>query len=105
MIIEATQRFVAPGSKPLAFLQKHPEVIAQLIHYPAVVTSLSKLPLTMLPVDWEAIAASVSISREQKLLTNDAIIVAVMQHHQLRHLITNDDDFDSVPGLTVRKPR
>lgn len=38
-------------------------------------------------------------------LTNDAMIVALMRRHQLSHLITNDDDFDAVPGLTIWKPR
>ena len=45
------------------------------------------------------------ISVEYGLLTNDAMIVALMQRHRLSHLITNDDDFDAVPGLTVWKPR
>ena len=30
------------------------------------------------------------------LLTNDALIVALMQRHRLNHLASNDDDFDRV---------
>lgn len=45
------------------------------------------------------------ISIQDRLLTNDAMIVALMQRHELTHLVTNDDDFDHVPGLTVWKPR
>jgi predicted nucleic acid-binding protein len=39
------------------------------------------------------------------LLTNDSLIVAQMYRHQLTHLVTNDDDFDRVPGLAIWKPR
>jgi predicted nucleic acid-binding protein len=105
MIIEATRRFVPPGAKALAFLQKHPDVISQLSHYPAAAEGLARLPLRLLTVDWEAIRASAAISIQHRLLTNDALIVALMQRHGLAHLVTNDDDFDSVPGITVWKPR
>ena len=105
MVIEATRRFVPPGAKALAFLQKHPDVIGLLTHYPAAAEGLARLPLRLLTVDWEAILAGVRISVQHCLLTNDALIVALMQRHGLTHLATNDDDFDSVPGITVWKPR
>ena len=31
--------------------------------------------------------------------------VALMRRHELTHLVTNDDDFDRVAGLTIWKPR
>jgi predicted nucleic acid-binding protein len=105
MIIEVTRRFVRPGAKALAFLQKHPDVIGQLSHYPAAAEGLAKLPLRLLTVDWETILASARTSLQHSLLTNDALIVALMQRHGLTHLVTNDDDFDSVPGITLWKPR
>lgn len=105
MVIEITRRFVPPGAKALTFLQNHPEVISQLSHFPAAVEGLAKLPLRLLPVDWEAIRAGMQISIQHRLLTNDAMIVALMQRHGLTHLISNDDDFDQIPGLTVWKPR
>jgi len=105
MVIEAAHRFVPSGAKVLAYLQKHPEIIGQLPHYPAAAKGLSNLPLQLLPIDWEVIRAGVQISVQHRLLTNDALIVALMQRHQLVHLITNDDDFDRVPGLTIWKPR
>lgn len=105
MVIEVTRRFVPPGGKALTFLQNHPEVIGQLTHYPAAVEGLTRLPLQLLPADWDAIRAGMRISVQQGLLTNDAMIVALMQRHQLTHLVTNDDDFDRVPGLRVWKPR
>lgn len=105
MTVEIAHRFVAPGAKVLPFLQKHPEVIAKLSHYPRAVEGLARLPLQLLAVDWETIKAGVQTSIQHDLLTNDAIIVALMRRHELTHLVTNDDDFDRVSGLTVWKPR
>jgi len=105
MVIEATRRFVPSGAKSLSFLQNHPEVISQLSHYPAAVEALANLPLQLLPVDWDILRASVQISVQDQLLTNDAMIVALMRRHGLTHLVTNDDDFDHIPGLRIWKPR
>lgn len=43
-------------------------------------------------------------SRQFGLLTNDAITVAIMQHHGLTHLASHDGDFDRVPGITRYAP-
>jgi predicted nucleic acid-binding protein len=37
-------------------------------------------------------------------LTDDALVVAVMQHHHLTVLASLDDDFDRVPGLMRYAP-
>jgi uncharacterized protein len=105
MTIEAVQRFVPSGARVLTYLQNHPEIIGRLSHYLAAAESLGKLPLRLLPIDWEVIRAGARLSVEHNLLTNDAIIVALMRRHQLTHLVTNDDDFDRLPGLRVWKPR
>ena len=47
-------------------------------------------------------------SKEEKLtfgfLTNDAINLAVIKRHHLRHVATNDPDFERVGALKVWKP-
>jgi predicted nucleic acid-binding protein len=45
------------------------------------------------------------LSRQHGLLTNDAVILALMRRHGLTNLVTNDDDLDAIPGLTIWKPR
>lgn len=105
MIVEASSRFVPAGTKPLTFLQNHPQLIAQLSHHATAAEALARLPLQLLPVDWDVIRAASRFSKQHGLLTNDATIVALMQRHQLIHLATNDDDFDRVPDLKAWKPR
>jgi hypothetical protein len=45
-----------------------------------------------------------AISRQFGLLTNDAIIIAVMESHGLTNLASSDPDFDRVPGITRYSP-
>ena len=44
------------------------------------------------------------ISQQTGLLSNDALIVAVMQANGLTNLASNDGDFDRVSGLTRYGP-
>jgi predicted nucleic acid-binding protein len=48
--------------------------------------------------------AGAAISQQTGLLTNDALVVAVMQHHGLANLASNDADFDRVPWITRYSP-
>jgi predicted nucleic acid-binding protein len=61
--------------------------------------------LVLLPADAALIVEAATLSGQFGLLTNDALIVALMRRHGLTNLVTNDDDFDAIPGLTVWKPR
>jgi predicted nucleic acid-binding protein len=89
----------------IGYLGKHPEVISRLVEYPKTIERLSVVPMTTLPTDPQLLGAATRIAVQHRLLTNDAMIVALMQRHQLAHLVTNDNDFDGVPGITVWKPR
>ena len=44
------------------------------------------------------------VRQEYGLLTNDSLIVAVMQRHRLRHLATHDRDFARLPILHIWQP-
>jgi predicted nucleic acid-binding protein len=89
----------------VGWLKGHPKHIQSLTGLAQAATMLGALPLNVLPTDTAMLMSAAAISQAHGLLTNDAIIVAAMQHHGIVHLATNDDDFDQVPGLTVWKPR
>jgi predicted nucleic acid-binding protein len=89
----------------VGYLGKHPDLITRPVEYPLAMDRLSAVPMDILPVDGELLRSAARFAIQLHLLTNDAMIVALMNRHQLTHRITNDDDFDSVPGLTVWKPR
>src|SRR6266566_2285966 len=50
------------------------------------------------------LARGADLSAQHRLLTNDALTLAVMEKRGVTALATNDDDFDTVEGITVYKP-
>jgi predicted nucleic acid-binding protein len=62
----------------------------------------SKLQILTIPPDLLQIAAD--LCQQIGLLTNDGLLVAVMQANGLTRLASNDADFDRVPGLTRYAP-
>ena len=49
-------------------------------------------------------ARGADLSAQKRLLTNDALTLAVMEKLGVTALATNDDDFAAVAGITVYKP-
>jgi predicted nucleic acid-binding protein len=80
-------------------------MLAQLTGVVEVSRRVLALNLVVLPTEAMLLAEAIALSARHFLLTNDALIVAVMQRHGLVHLVTNDDDFDRVGGPTIWKPR
>ncbi len=105
MISEVAQLTGRDRAGLIGYLNHHPEIIARLVEYPVAMERLSIVPMNVLPVDASLLREAMRLGVQHRLLTNDALIVAMMQRHGLTHLATNDDDFDPVPGLTVWKPR
>ena len=104
MLAEVAAGFPA-ATRPLRYVQKHPHVIGQLLVFPHAAGKLAKIGLTLLPVtlaDWDS-AAKLAVAHS--LFTNDACIVALMQAHEIKRLVTNDQDFLDVPGIIIHKPR
>jgi predicted nucleic acid-binding protein len=67
----------------------------------ATVRSL-RLPVEVITLD--LLAHGAELSAQKRLLTNDALTLAVMEKLGVTALATNDDDFDDVEEMTVYKP-
>jgi predicted nucleic acid-binding protein len=103
MTLEAANQF-GWTSKVVNHLKQQPTQIQKLTNFRTSIEAVALLPiqvLTILP-DWIAVAAG--LSQLFGLLSNDALIVAVMQAHGLTKLASHDADFDRVPGLTRYAP-
>jgi predicted nucleic acid-binding protein len=87
------------------YLASHSHLLASLSKHRNVLRLVQTLNLHVEPVTKDILQRAADISVQQQLLTNDAIIIAVMEKLGLTHLATNDDNFDSIPGITVWKPR
>jgi len=61
--------------------------------------------LMLLPTDIALVAETAELSKDLGLLTNDAMVVALMRRHGLSILATNDNDFIDIPNLVIWNPR
>ena len=104
MTIEAMNLLGWPPTRLAARLKKHHDAIPKLVVYPAALTRIAQLGIRVLPLPEHTITAAASLSRQFALLTNDAIIVAIMQQNSLQQVASLDADFDRVPGITRYSP-
>ena len=105
MLAEVRARYGVDRAGLVAWIQRHRDRLAGLTETLAACDQIERLPLHVLPLDVSLLRQAMGLSSAHGLLTSDAVIVALMQRHGLAHLVTNDDDFDAVSGLTVWKPR
>jgi len=86
-------------------LQRRRELIAGLSEHRKVPVLVQALTVHVEPITIDLLTRASEISQQALLLTNDSLTLAVMEKLGLVDLVTNDDNFDSLPGLTVWKPR
>jgi predicted nucleic acid-binding protein len=86
-------------------LQRHCQLISTLSEHTKVVTLVRTLAIHVEPVTLATLERASSVSTNFQLLTNDALTVAMMEALGLKDLATNDENFDTLTGLTVWKPR
>jgi predicted nucleic acid-binding protein len=104
MTIEAVALFNRPLAGLANWLRRHPTEVQQLSRSRQALDELTLVRVTVLPVSGAHVSRAADFSRQHGLLTNDAVIVAVMQAQGLTALAGLDADFDRVPGLTRYAP-
>ena len=105
MLAEVSERFGRSRERLVGWLKQHPDALAELQKTSEVCDRLMRLQLTVIPNESTMLPSVVAIAQNYQLLLGDANIVAQMRQYGITHLITNDADFDRVPGITVWKPR
>jgi predicted nucleic acid-binding protein len=103
MTIEASTLF-GWTSKVVQRLKQQPANVQQLTNFRQAVERVSQLGIKVLTIPPDLIATAAAISQQTGLLSNDALVVAVMQANGLTKLASGDADFDRVPGLTRYAP-
>jgi len=103
MTIEAAALF-GLKSKVLQHLRQQPAKVKQLTKFRQAIEQVSQFGIQVLAIAPTLVVAGAAISQQTGLLTNDALIIAVMQANRLTKLASEDDDFDSVPGITRYAP-
>ena len=76
----------------------------QLTLFQTAVDSVLQSKIRVLTISPILVSTAAALSRQHGLLTNDAVILALMQAHRLTHLASHDAHFDGLPGLTRYAP-
>src|SRR5262249_41812312 len=104
MTIEARTRHGWTSGKVLQRLKQNPHIVQTLTNSEAAVASINGSRVHIFPVDSALVVAAAAVSRQTGLLSNGALMVAVMQANGLTKRASNDADLDRVPGLTRYAP-
>ena len=103
MTMEASIMF-GWSSKIVDRLKQDPTAVQKLVSFRRAIQQISQLGLQVLTIHESLIDTAAGISQQTGLLSNDALIIAVMQANGLTNIASNDSDFDRVTGITCYKP-
>lgn len=101
---EVTARKALSTKQTLPYLQAHPEIIAHLPDSRRAMMELRSWPLRIVQLTRGQFWQACRLSERFGLLTNDALHVATIRAHRLRHLVSADHDFRRVRGVTLWHP-
>jgi predicted nucleic acid-binding protein len=85
-------------------LRQQPATIQNQGRFRVAIESIFNSRIQILSIPATLIVSAVALSQQIGLLSNDALIVAVMQANGLNKLASHDADLDRVPGLTRYAP-
>lgn len=104
MTIEACDAFNWPIARIAQRLNQHHSRIPLLSNFRFAVEDVPNIGIQVVPVTVADVIKAAEISQTAELLSNDALIVAVMQRCGVVMLASHDSDFDRVAGLTRYAP-
>ena len=104
MTLEACTLYSWPFSGIAQRLRQHHVQVLGLIRFRQAFQEVPRYGIQVLTIPSTLIDAAATVSQQTGLLSNDALIVAVMQANGLTHLASNDADFDRVPSITRYAP-
>ena len=104
MSLEACATYGWPYAGIAAQMQRHPAEIQKLTRFRQAVEAVTVIGVDVLPVFSRHVESAAAISQQYGLLSNDALVLAIMQEHGLSQLASHDTDFDRVPSITRFAP-
>jgi len=104
MLAEVVRRHGLDHKGLIARIKRRPELLDGLTEHAVVAQVIDAIGLRVEPITLDLLMRGAELSSQWRLLTNDALALAVMEKNGLAHIASNDDDFDRVTGITVLKP-
>lgn len=85
-------------------LQNNPAALKSLTQFRTSIETVLVSEIQILTIPPSLVLNATDVSRQTGLLSNDALIVSIMQAHCLTKLASHDNDFDRVAGLSRYSP-
>jgi predicted nucleic acid-binding protein len=107
LVVEARREHnLATSFDAVNYLKQHPEAVKAIqARLPNIASDLfNRFSIRIEAVTYQHVHASRRIRLQHGLMASDSVIVAMMHDLKLPHLVTNDQDFARVPGITVWLP-
>jgi predicted nucleic acid-binding protein len=104
MMIEAANLPAWKPTKVKLRLQQQPSILRTLTRFRGAVETVLQSRIQTLAIAPALVLSAAGISQQFGLLSNDALLVAVMQAHGLTKLASLDGDFDRIPGVVRYAP-
>ena len=79
-------------------------MVQQLVAFRLAIDQVLQSNLQVLTIPPLLLGTAAALCQQIGLLTNDGLIVAVMQANGLTNVASHDADFDRVPGITRYAP-
>lgn len=99
MTLDACATFGWPIASIAQRLKQHPVEVRKLSAYRRAIADILASQIQIAGTPPTLVLAAAGLSSQHGLLSNDALVVAVMQAYGLMNIASNDADFDRVPGL------
>lgn len=104
MVIEASSLAGWVAGKVKRRLKQQPGALHQLTQFRSAIETILRSQISVLTIAPTLLADAVALSQQHGLLTNDALILAVVHANGLSKIASEDSDFDRVPGFTRYGP-
>lgn len=107
LVVEARrEHHLATSLEAVNYLKRQPEAVKAIqARLPNIASDLfNRFGIRIESVTYQHLHASRRIRLQHGLMATDSVVVAMMHDLKLQHLVTNDRDFERVPGITVWLP-
>jgi predicted nucleic acid-binding protein len=104
MTLEACETFGWPYAGIAQRLQQRLDHVQKLHRYRDALVEIVAMGIPVHSISDRDVLRAAELSQQHGLLSNDALIVSIMERHGITHLASNDEDFDRVPGFRRYTP-
>jgi len=105
IIGEIAQKYDLKPKQVLLRIKQDRTMFEELQAYEVIDDVIKNYGLKILPVSTKSFKLAIKFIQEFRLLTNDALHLAVMNQFEIADIASNDSDFDPIRIIKIWKPQ